>query len=817
MDGAVNFCHQFVISRRRYDPAADVAPDTASAYGLWCFDPDATDLLTAMPLAPHARLDWRHELVQIGDYLLEWGPEAFQEYAPSFPYRLFSFDSSNPDPLGVNATVECNGTRRSTTIQKGLWTKKKFWGYRADFGNLGGARENWQSATGLNLIPIGSWLLEFLPTEGRATFGLWNFDPAPMSEVPADPLTGPFQQSGSFDVIDATHQLIPLGNYMLDWVPKTGDYRVLSFDPQNAMPLALPAVQQGRWGGIGAHHQLVPMGELVLDWMPADRSYRLWRFDPKCADPLRGPLRSGTLPAGFDATTVLTGVLPRVPLPATKAPVPGTMEFMRSKIKHVVYLMLENRSFDHVCGWLYEKGEQELTFVGHDGPFDGVSTDMFNVDPGKNSERVHVSKYLDGKPPVDQPLDFLPDDPYHDVSDVLRQCFYGTDGGYAACATPKMGGFVWNNGIHQVMMTYTPEQLPVLNGLAKNFAISDEWFSSTPGPTDPNRAFAFTGSSMQELNNFQNDNIYEYWPAFSRRQSLWKVLWSQGVSDWKMYYSVEWENFVHTYHLFLAGQTPSIDSNQANFIEPIHSFKSAARAGTLPAFSYVEPIWIAKTGTTSYHPGADPALGECALADIYDAVRAGPAWNETLFIITFDEHGGIFDHAPPPRAEKPWPNDSNGCFNYDMFGPRIPAILVSPWIEPQTVFRSGTMTPFDHTSVIATLLHWFGIPRSQWALGDRVHHAPTFETVLRRQTPRTDTPANMSKHSCSAFGTAAPTAAPSSITGLQRQMAAQILWHLVKDKLSSPEAKVLVDDIFAHVTDVKALYAAIDRTAVKYQ
>lgn len=811
-----NVRHEFVISRRRYEPADTMNEDAADAYGIWRFDPDAQALLTAVPLAHHARLDRRHQLVQIGNYLLEWGPETLQAYAPSFAYRLFNFVPSSPDPLGVGTMVESGGALRSTTVQKGLWSKSKFWDYRADFGNAQGAHEDWQSASALTLIPIGSWLLQMLPTNGRGTFALWNFDPSPMSDDPADPLPGRYQPFGAFEAIDAGHELIPLGNYMLDWVPATGQYRLLSFDPQNPIPLALPAVQQGQWSDIGADHRLVPIGELVLDWTPADRTYRLWRFDPKAANPLCGPLRSGTLPAGFDGMTVLTGVLPCLPLPAHDTLTPGSMDFMRAKVKHIVYLMLENRSFDHVCGWLYDKGERGLTLVGHDRPFDGASTEMFNVDPSMGDERVYLSKYRGGQPTGAMPLEFLPCDPYHDASDVLRQCFYGVAGGYAARATPQMTGFVWNNGMQQVMMTYSPEQLPVLNGLARQFGISDEWFCSMPGPTDPNRAFAFTGSSLQELGNFQNGAIYQDWPAMARRQSLWKVLWSNGVTDWKMYYSVEWKHFVHSYQLFLKGQIPSVDKNSGNFIFPIDQFKQDALAGTLPAFSYLEPAWIARNGTTSYHPGGDLVLGERALAELYQAMRAGPAWNETLLIISFDEHGGAFDHVPPPYAEKPWPNDSNDGFHYDMLGPRVPTIVVSPWIEKHTVFRSGVDTPFDHTSVLATLLHWFGVPRARWALGDRVQHAPTFEKVLRRTTPRSDTPATLPVPSDSDFPKDGTCRAPLPVNGLHRLMASHVLWHLVEGKLSTREATQLAEDILARATDLPSLHAAINRVARKY-
>ena len=139
--------------------------------------------------------------------------------------------------------------------------------------------------------------------------------------------------------------------------------------------------------------------------------------------------------------------------------------------------------------------------------------------------------------------------------------------------------------------------------------------------------------------------------------------------------------------------------------------------------------------------GADPAVGEKALNELYQAMESGPAWNETLFVITFDEHGGIFDHVPPPKAENPWPNDVIDGFGFDMMGVRVPTILVSPLIKRQTVFRSPTATAYNSTSFLATLLNWYGVPRARWGLGERARHAPTFEGVLQLADPRVDEPA----------------------------------------------------------------------------
>ncbi len=794
--------YDFLLSRR----------SDSDAYQLWRLDYDSAELLRSVPLDPNAKFDRTHQMAQIGRYLIEWGPIAFPDYQPSFPYRLFEFDPSSKDPLNGGA------------LQRGLWSKRKFWASRPDFGNPQGANEAFDSGEKLMLVPLGDFVLNVIPTEGRGTFTLWNFDPNPLNTPNnwsdgSDPLPQTYSYGtpqGTFDTIDVGHELIGMGNYVLDRKIGSNAYWVWSFDPKSAMPLGQPPIQSGFWTHIDGDHRLVAIGDLVLDWKPGEDAYRLWAFDPKRPDPLTGPVREGRLPAGFDANTTLLGIQPLLPIDAARKDTPGTIDFMRDKIKHVVYLMLENRSFDHVCGWLYEKGEAGVNFVGREGPFDGASLEMFNIDPAAKGgpEKVYLSKYKDGKLSQDWDLDFLPEDPYHDKGDVMRQLFYNQPDGYATRATPQMGGFVWNNGFHEVMMTYTPEQLPVLNGLAKAFAVSDAWFSSMPSATDPNRAFAFTGSALGELNNFQNGNQYLYWPTAPHRSSIWKALWTNGFTDWKLYNSIEWMNFVHTYHLFLEGQIPSVDAaikqDATSFIEGIDKFKQDARAGRLPKFSYLEPVWIGASGTTSYHPGADPAVGENALNDIYEALKAGPAWNETLFVITFDEHGGIFDHVAPPYAENPWPNDVNDGFRYDLMGVRVPTILISPLIKPKTVFRSPTPVAYDSTSILATILQWHGIPKGRWALGDRTRNAPTFENVLQLATARADKPSFSPPYD---KGYHKPDeGAPPRVSDLDRLMAPRIAAALAAGRLAASEIAEISSDILDS-GDMKTLHAKLRKLA----
>jgi phospholipase C len=781
------------------------------AYRIWKFDPQSAEMLTPMPIDPGATYDRRRSIIWIGNYFLDWGAAQSAVGAPFFDYRLFEFNPESRDPLNA------------PPLQHGQWSKKKFWGTRVDFGNPDGGHKQFINAADLQLIPLGTFALNWIPTDGRGTYGLWNFDPAPTAPGEADPLPGnyPATAQGSFRDMQNGHELIPLNNYLLDREIATGCFRLWSFDPQSTNPLPYPPVQQGVWPEITPERKLIPVGNYVIDWAPADGSYRLWRFNPKSADPLNGPLRTGTLPDAIGAGSVLTGFLPNLPIDEAKAAVPGTMDFMRKKIKHVVYYMLENRSFDHVVGWLYENGQDNIKVIGPSGPYDGASTEMYNVD-GDSPEcdkKIYLSKYNGGKLSTDIDLEMFQYDPYHDGSDVLRQYFFADRDGYAQRGTPDMGGFIWNNSSPQVMQTYTPEQLPILNGLAKNFAISDRWFCSIPSSTDANRAFSLTGSSMCELNNFMDPPQYVYWPEQPHRPSLFKTLWTNGISHWKIYNSTQWMDHVFTYELFLEGQIPTVDSDVAegnhNYVAPIEHFYVDAKAGTLPKLSVLEPVWIGGSGTTSYHPGADLVLGEEQLNKIYDAIRTSPQFEETLLIITFDEHGGIFDHVPGPWAEPPWPNDVNDGFKFDLMGPRVPTILVSPLIEQNTVFRSDTGVAYDSTSFLATLFEWLGIPKDRWFMGDRTDLAPTFEAVVTREVARTDAPVLQPPYDKN-FPPDGPRKPHTRVSDLHLIIARQLVRSITRGKLATAEVIAISNELEDEAADVAMLTDKIDRLKKQY-
>ena len=318
-------------------------------------------------------------------------------------------------------------------------------------------------------------------------------------------------------------------------------------------------------------------------------------------------------------------------------------------------------------------------------------------------------------------------DPNEGFADITFQLFGTTNPGDNQ--PPEMLGFLANylkakgtnaDTASQVMQQYSPSQVPVLSQLAKEFAVSDAWFASVPAQTWPNRGFMHTGTSRGQVTN---NNIFAY-----NTETIFEVLEKVGTT-WAVYKNTILPSLTDL-------QFPRLLDFPSHF-QDFGSFKSAAKNGTLPRYSFVEPSFVFQPN--DQHPPHDVALGERFLWDIWTALSTGPGWNETLLVITYDEHGGCYDHLPPPwqaaipdAASNPGPQG----FRFNRFGVRVPAVVVSPYIEPGTVFRSPTSVPFDHTSVLATLRDWLAIPAATMLPSMRVAAAPTLEFLLTRDQPR---------------------------------------------------------------------------------
>lgn len=469
------------------------------------------------------------------------------------------------------------------------------------------------------------------------------------------------------------------------------------------------------------------------------------------------------------------------------------------RIDHVVVLMLENRGFDHFMGWLYD----ETNPPPHRWP----------AEAPESQADLRPFEGLDGLPPevLDNPYDYRDEsgkvhrdvirprkgarasnipttNPHEDFIHIFQD-MYGKDVPFRAMAeaetrdpivkhqgryrVPPMNGWVQNfaNAIEhhrkvktfedsllsEIMDMYVPEQLPVMSGLAKSFAISDMWFCSVPSQTNTNRAFWAAGTAVGLVTNNYYDAYAGSWdPRMmamrkighgshadalpNNPRSMFDVLHDKDI-DWKYYWETKWPpglvgggQYFRT--MFKQFEPAAFDPNFPKTAD----FLADARAGTLPMVTYIEPTWgggthweaSARGVGNEFHPVEDVAVGEDYVKSIYDALSQGAAWDRTLLVITFDENGGTYDHFPPPAAQ---PSGREGGttqfgFRFDCYGVRVPTLVISRYVTPGTLFRSPTDVPLDHTSIISTILEWQGIDPAAAGLGTRVAQAPTFGGLL---------------------------------------------------------------------------------------
>lgn len=423
------------------------------------------------------------------------------------------------------------------------------------------------------------------------------------------------------------------------------------------------------------------------------------------------------------------------------------------QIDHVVLLMLENRSLDNLLGWLYEKHRpQRIVPAGSAGFFDGLAgTEHVNEFKGRKLPVKH------GTETASQPLRVPRLDPHEPFDHVTVQLFADGNGKMPnpipSGTKAAMKGFAYDfdaayeswDMLGEVMGAYDPAQLPALSGLAQAYAVSDRWFSSVPTQTNPNRAFSLCGTSLGRVKNLRETAVEQF-----QTPTLWNAL-PKNVS-WGLYYKDVWQ----AGKCFTEYTFPQIGAAKqaAGFaeIDTMATFFRRAREGSLPAFSYIEPAWgygigdpwsfVGKQGD-DYHPPTWVGPGEWFLNQVYEALSGNTAcWPNTLLIVTFDEHGGTYDHVDPGwGAVKPDGHSGPNGFQFDRYGVRVPTVMASPWIPAGTVFRAPADSPhpYDHTALIASILKWQGVDPAEAALGKRVAVAPTFESVLA-SSRRSDVP-----------------------------------------------------------------------------
>jgi phospholipase C len=325
-------------------------------------------------------------------------------------------------------------------------------------------------------------------------------------------------------------------------------------------------------------------------------------------------------------------------------------------LEHVVVVMMENRSFDHMLGWLPNaRGMQKgLTYVDRDGA-------------------EHSTHHLG-----DDWKGCAHPDPSHSYQGGREQLNGGS-----------MDGFL-RSGRNDVFAIgyYVESDRPFLGALARHYTTLDRYFCSILGATYPNRFFQHAAQTDRTTNTLE----------ISKLPTIWDQLAAKGVSA-RYYYS-------NVPFLALWG------AKYASIAAPYWRFHEDAASGTLPAVSFVDPRFTLGNSARANddHPHADIRAGDWFLARTFRALSRGPAWPRTAFIVNYDEWGGFFDHVEPPRAAAPNAVDPDVVDGKALLGFRVPAVVASPWTRGRPWMPRVARNTFDHTSVLKLIQWRWGLP-----------------------------------------------------------------------------------------------------------
>lgn len=387
------------------------------------------------------------------------------------------------------------------------------------------------------------------------------------------------------------------------------------------------------------------------------------------------------------------------------------------KLEHIVVLMMENRSFDHMLGGL----------KAIDPRIDGLTGAESNPDTSGGQARVQAKAQAQGQ---------LDPDPNHHFAAVDQQIFNGDT---SIPRVASMQGFVRSyfkqrrdlSHSRKIMYYFKPEKLPVLTTLATEFAVFNRWFASVPGPTLCNRAFAHYGSSFGHVDQSVFYTNVDFKSVYQRLQDAGRTA--------KIYYYDQASSTLEIVNLL---------QHQPQFFGSFQQFLDDCQHGSLPDYSFVEPNYVDHEGesgaiiASDQHPDHHVGEGERFIATVYNAIRQQPAlWKSTALLVVYDEHGGIHDHVPPPDCTpdgfvaQPDATGTGAPFRFDRLGVRVPAVLISPWIPKGTVVDGRI---FEHASIPATVTKQFlGVFDER---SPREKAAETFLDLLSAPVMRTDTP-----------------------------------------------------------------------------
>ena len=367
-------------------------------------------------------------------------------------------------------------------------------------------------------------------------------------------------------------------------------------------------------------------------------------------------------------------------------------------IDHIVVLMMENNGFDRMLGWMGAAGRD----------VDGVDPKH----PRSNPDRIDGGDVFQGETRTRN----IRRDPLHYLANSIAQLDGGTNQGFVTDyvqthpnSTPEER--------REIMAWYPRGFLPALHTLAEHGVVFDRWFASMPGPTWMNRLFAHTGTSLghvAEPGSLFNPNLHIY-----NERTLYDELTDAGVS-WRIYYGDVPQSLVLTRQW----------RHLRNYRRFSH-WEDDVKSGDLPAYSFIEPTYFGPH-QNDQHPPHDVMRGDALIAQVYNPLRANQAlFERTLLIVLYDEHGGFFDHVVPPATIPP--DEHTQHYSFDRLGFRVPAIFVSPLLDPGVVHDV-----YDHTSLLKMACSkWPGVK----PLGRRAAQSnDPLAGLVWRQTARTDLP-----------------------------------------------------------------------------
>lgn len=444
---------------------------------------------------------------------------------------------------------------------------------------------------------------------------------------------------------------------------------------------------------------------------------------------------------------------------ATIRPTAGTSARGADPIRHVVVLMMENRSFDHYLG-AYQAVRPAINGIAPGAPPRSNKDSLGNPYEQLSSTAPTTTRDLP-----------------HENKHVLRQLENSNTGfvlayedRYKTAQPPPTP-----QEFREVMSYFPVGSLPAIDLLARHFLICDHWYASVPGSTWTNRFFVHSGTSqgrvkMPEgplhlhLHAYHQDTIYD-------RLNLRKIGNKKTPIPWRIFFGDVPQS------LLLSHQYKSIRNAQRYDKMPrFFRYARGSEAG-FPQYSFIEPNYFGANQNDD-HPSVDVMKGQQLIADVYNALRANDAlWRSTLLVIVYDEHGGFYDHVTPPPA--PPPDHDQSEYTFDRFGVRVPALLISPYVKADVL-----STPLDHTSILRYVA-------DKWALadlGDRMRTANSFASAIQA-VAREDTPERITMPAPARARAMAPARAPNApLTDFQRSLVA--LTDVLERELPDEPAKV---------------------------